>query len=98
MYLLMLYLPFLIFESTSSISMLGVLSVFVVNNIGIMIIPGGIGVTPIIAGVVGGFYLQSSQGELLHLDAFTSGWLSWLFYTAMLVVLGGYSFYKIQKK
>ena len=98
MYILALYLPFLSLDNTANIPILGVLSVFVFNTFGVVLVPGGIGATPIICALIAGFYLPNESGHFLNLDAFVLGWISWLTQTAMIVILGAYSFYKLGKK
>ena len=96
LYILGLYLPFLALPSTSSISLAGVFSLFVFTILGVLIVPGGVGVVPLITALVIGFYLPLPEGEFLHLDAFVISWLAWLSQTLGTVILGAYSFYRLQ--
>ncbi|MEI7499348.1 MAG: lysylphosphatidylglycerol synthase transmembrane domain-containing protein [Bacteroidota bacterium] len=85
LYFFMLYVCFLCFTSTSSLSLGAGLSSLVLGSVGIMITPGGIGLYPaIIQETLLLYGISRPTGLAL-------GWIAWTAQTGMILLVGGIS-------
>ncbi len=81
-YFLMVWLMFLCFDQTSWLGFNVVLSALVMGSIGIMIVPGGIGIYPvIISQTLMIFTIPKTIG-------YAMGWISWSSQTLLVIILG----------
>lgn len=97
-YVLMVYFPFLSLESTADLPLKAIMITFFVGTIGILVTNGGIGIYPLMVGVVIGYYLQADFGEQAAGIGNALGLIIWSCQTLMIVVLGILSFFLIPKK
>lgn len=85
-YFLMTWLIFLCFNQTSTLGLNVALATLVTGSIGIMIVPGGIGIYPLIV----------SQTLLIFnipkVVGYAVGWIAWSSQTMLIVIVGIFSF------
>jgi len=81
-YFLMTWLIFFCFDQTASLGLNVVLSALVMGSIGIMIVPGGIGIYPvIISQTLMIFSISKTIG-------YAMGWIAWSSQTILIIVMG----------
>lgn len=93
LYVLMFIVAFKALPSTSDMPFAGSLIAFISGTVGLIFIPGGIGVYPALVGIVTTIYLfpdHFANGESSgpHPQAYAIGWLIWLAQTGLIVSLG----------
>ncbi|MFZ4413776.1 MAG: lysylphosphatidylglycerol synthase transmembrane domain-containing protein [Bacteroidales bacterium] len=82
-YFVMTWLMFFCFDQTSSLGLNVVLSALVMGSIGIMIVPGGIGIYPVIISQTLMIF-----DPLLKTVGYAMGWISWSSQTILIISLG----------
>ena len=91
-YFLTVWVAFFCFDQTSALGLNVVLSALVMGSIGIMIVPGGIGIYPVII----------SQTLLLFAIpktvGYAMGWISWSSQTMLIILIGLVSLPLIKNK
>jgi hypothetical protein len=87
-YVLMFAVPFFALEATSSIPAKGILIGFIAGSIGITFTNGGIGVYPLLVGLVISFYLKNENPANAEGIGNAMGMLMWVSQTIMMIVLG----------
>jgi uncharacterized protein (TIRG00374 family) len=81
-YFLTVWIAFFCFEQTSSLGLNVVLSALIMGSIGIMIVPGGIGIYPvIISQTLLIFSIPKTVG-------YAMGWISWSSQTLLIIIIG----------
>jgi uncharacterized protein (TIRG00374 family) len=81
-YFLMTWLIFFCFDQTASLGLNVVLSALVMGSVGIMIVPGGIGIYPvIISQTLVIFSIPKTVG-------YAMGWIAWSSQTLLIIILG----------
>ncbi|MCX6231762.1 MAG: lysylphosphatidylglycerol synthase transmembrane domain-containing protein [Bacteroidetes bacterium] len=81
-YFLTVWVAFYCFEQTSSLGLSVVLSALVMGSIGIMLVPGGIGIYPvIISQTLMIFAIPKTVG-------YAMGWISWSSQTLLIIIIG----------
>lgn len=87
-WVLMFIIPFYSLSETSNISLTGMLIGFVVGTLGMSFTNGGIGVYPLVVGLVVAFYLQGDYPEEARGLGNALGMIIWLGNTAIMILLG----------
>lgn len=87
-WILMFALPFFALEETKSVPFSGMLIGFIVGSIGITFTNGGIGIFPLIVGLVVAFYIQNSYPDDARGIGNALGMIIWLSNTLIMIVLG----------
>ncbi len=87
-YILMFAVPFLSLEATSIFPIKGILIGFIAGSVGITFTNGGIGVYPLLVGMVISFYLKSDYPTDAEGIGNALGMLMWVSQTIMMIVLG----------
>lgn len=87
-WVLMFIVPFYALSETSSIPVTGMLIGFIVGTVGISFTNGGIGVYPLLVGLVVSFYLQSDYPTEARGIGNALGMIIWLSNTALMITLG----------
>lgn len=87
-YILMFAVPFFALEATSTIPAKGILIGFIAGSIGITFTNGGIGVYPLLVGLVISFYLKNDNPADAEGIGNALGMLMWVSQTIMMIVLG----------
>lgn len=87
-YILMFSVPFFALESTSTFPIKGFLIGFIAGSIGITFTNGGIGVYPLLVGLVITFYLKKDHPDDAEGIGNALGMLMWVSQTCMMIVLG----------
>jgi uncharacterized protein (TIRG00374 family) len=81
-YFIMTWMMFFCFDQTASLGLNVVLSALVMGSIGIMVVPGGIGIYPvIISQTLMLFAIPKTVG-------YAMGWISWSSQTILIIVMG----------
>lgn len=87
-WILMFIVPFYSLKETSNVPLAGMLIGFVVGSIGISFTNGGIGVYPLLVGLVVAFYLQGTYPSEARGIGNALGMIIWLSNTALMITLG----------
>ena len=87
-YILMFAVPFFALEATSDLPLKGILIGFIAGSIGITFTNGGIGVYPLLVGLVISFYLKKDHPTDAEGIGNALGMLMWVSQTIMMIVLG----------
>lgn len=87
-YILMFAVPFLALEETSTFPIKGILIGFIAGSVGITFTNGGIGIYPLLVGLVISFYLKGDHPEDAEGIGNALGMLMWVSQTIMMIVLG----------
>ncbi|HLU87818.1 MAG TPA: lysylphosphatidylglycerol synthase transmembrane domain-containing protein [Taishania sp.] len=87
-WILMFIIPFFALKETSNISMTGMLIGFIVGSIGMSVTNGGIGVYPLIVGLVVAFYLKDDYPENARGIGNALGMIIWISNTLLMILLG----------
>lgn len=87
-WVLMFVVPFYSLSETSSIPFTGMLIGFVVGSVGMSFTNGGIGVYPLLVGLVVSFYLQGDHPDDAKGLGNALGMIIWLGNTAIMILLG----------
>jgi uncharacterized protein (TIRG00374 family) len=97
-YLGYFFLCFLALPETSEIPINGVFIAFIAGTLGISFTNGGIGVYPVVVGLVIAHYLQSKHGNDALAIGYATGTIIWTSQTLLTLILGIISFVFLQKK
>lgn len=82
MYFMMVYICFFAIPQTSEVPMAAGLTILVFGSVGIILVPGGIGIYPlIVAKILTLYFVEESYG-------YAFGWIVWLGQTLLLLVWG----------
>jgi uncharacterized membrane protein YbhN (UPF0104 family) len=87
-YILMFSVPFFALEATSDFPVKGLLIGFIAGSIGITFTNGGIGVYPLLVGLVISFYLKADHPTDAEGIGNALGMLMWVSQTIMMIILG----------
>lgn len=87
-WVLMFIVPFYSLSETSNVSLTGMLIGFVVGTLGMSFTNGGIGVYPLVVGLVVAFYLQGDYPTEARGLGNALGMIIWLGNTAIMILLG----------
>ncbi len=87
MYVLMFGVCFQALPSTSELGIDAVLAGFIAGTIGIIVVQGGIGVYPVLVGLILTSYISTTDASI-DPDALALGWIIWTSQTAMVIILG----------
>lgn len=87
-WILMFIIPFYSLTETSNVSLTGMLIGFVVGTLGMSFTNGGIGVYPLVVGLVVAFYLQADFPTEARGLGNALGMIIWLGNTAIMILLG----------
>jgi uncharacterized membrane protein YbhN (UPF0104 family) len=87
-YLLMFSIPFLALDATSEFPIKGLFIGFIAGSIGITFTNGGIGVYPLLVGLVISFYIKSDEPTDAEGIGNALGMLMWVSQTIMMIILG----------
>jgi|TARA_R110000737_G_scaffold134970_2_gene166176 uncharacterized membrane protein YbhN (UPF0104 family) len=87
-YVLMFAVPFFALEATSDFPIKGVFIGFIAGSIGITFTNGGIGVYPLLVGLVISFYLKTDNSADAEGIGNALGMLMWVSQTIMMIILG----------
>jgi glycosyltransferase 2 family protein len=87
-YILMFAVPFFALDATSSFPIKGIFIGFIAGSIGITFTNGGIGVYPLLVGLVISFYLKNDHPTDAEGIGNALGMLLWVSQTIMMIVLG----------
>jgi glycosyltransferase 2 family protein len=87
-YVFMFALPFLALEETADFPIKGLLIGFIAGSLGITFTNGGIGIYPLLVGLVISFYLAKDHPENAEGIGNAMGMLIWVAQTIMMIVLG----------
>ena len=95
LYVLMFVVAFQSIPATSDMPIAGTLAAFISGTVGLIFIPGGIGVYPALVATITTFYLfpdyfnaADNLDNSPHPQAVAIGWLIWIAQTALIVILG----------
>ena len=92
MYILMFWVCFYALPETSNIPLSGVLAGFVAGSVGIILVQGGIGVYPLLVGLIVSVYMQGAEGgSPIGGNAQALGYIIWVSQTVMIILLGAIS-------
>lgn len=101
MYLAMFGICFWSLPETTEVPVSGILAGFVAGTIGIIVIQGGIGIYPVLVGIVVTLFLGVPEGSdsanLLNPTGTALGWIIWTSQTILVVLLGALSLLLIPK-
>lgn len=96
-YLLMFALPFFSLNQTSDFPLDGLLLGFISGSLGIILTNGGIGIYPVLVGLVVAFYLEKDYPNQALGIGTALGWIIWLSQTVLMISLGLLSLILIPK-
>ena len=96
-YLLMFIVPFYALEETTNFPMSGFLIGFVAGSVGISLTNGGIGVYPLLVGMVVAFYIQDDYPTDAEGIGKALGMIAWTSQTILMITLGLLSLVLIPK-
>lgn len=82
MYIMMVYICFFAMPQTAGLSFSSCLVLLIFGSVGIILVPGGIGIYPLIVAKVLIMY------NVAEVDGYAFGWVVWLGQTLLLVILG----------
>lgn len=90
-YLAMFSVCYFALPETAEISFAGILAGFVAGSIGIIVIPGGIGIYPVLIGVSVTLFLGIPEGSSIpfNTDGYALGWIIWAPQTFFIYIVGG---------
>lgn len=88
---------FFALPETSQVSSTGMLLAFLAGSLGITLTNGGIGVFPLVVGLVIEYYLKDQFGEQARGLGWALGMIIWSSQTFLVIVLGLLSFYLLPK-
>jgi uncharacterized membrane protein YbhN (UPF0104 family) len=95
LYVIMFIVAFKSIPATANMPLAGSLAAFISGTVGLIFIPGGIGVYPALVATITTFYLfpdyvdsVGNTANSLHPQAVAIGWLIWIAQTSLIVVLG----------
>jgi len=97
LYLLYFGLPFLALEPTKHVPLDGVLLAFIAGSVGITLTNGGLGVFPLLVGLVVEFYLGPEYGDEAKGYGYALGMIIWTSQTFLVILLGVLSFVLLPK-
>lgn len=87
-WILMFIVPFYALKETSDVPLTGMLIGFIAGSIGMSFTNGGIGVYPLIVGLVVAFYLQGGHPDDARGIGNALGMIIWISNTALMIILG----------
>lgn len=87
-YILMFWFACFAFEETKDIPFKGILLGFIVGSLGVIFTNGGIGVYPLLVGLVVAFYIKGEDKETAQAIGNAFGMLIWTTQTLLLIILG----------
>lgn len=87
-YLIEFIIPFYCWKETASVPLSGMLIAFVAGSVGITFTNGGIGVYPMLVGMVVAFYLKTDYPENADGIGKALGMIVWSAQTVLMIVLG----------
>lgn len=90
LYVAMFKLALYALPETSSIGIDGALAAFIAGTVGLIFIQGGIGVYPILVGIVLTIYMGDTVNAI-NPDALAIGWIIWVAQTAIVIFFGSLS-------
>ncbi|AEA42891.1 lysylphosphatidylglycerol synthase transmembrane domain-containing protein [Fluviicola taffensis] len=88
---------FLALPETSTMNSTGILLAFIAGSLGISLTNGGIGVFPLVVGLVVEYYLKDQYGSQAQGIGYALGMIIWSSQTLMIILLGLLSFYLLPK-
>jgi glycosyltransferase 2 family protein len=97
-WILMFVVPFFALKETANVPFSGMLIGFIVGSIGMSFTNGGIGIYPLIVGLVVSFYLQQDYPTEARGIGNALGMIIWLGNTAIMILLGLISLVLLPKK
>ncbi|MFY7990279.1 MAG: lysylphosphatidylglycerol synthase transmembrane domain-containing protein [Fluviicola sp.] len=97
LYLVYFGLPFLALEPTSHVPLEGVMLAFIAGSVGITLTNGGLGVFPLLVGLVVEFYLGPEYGDEAKGYGYALGMIIWTSQTFLVILLGVLSFVLLPK-
>lgn len=92
LYVVYFALPFLALKPTTEVPFDGILLAFVAGSVGITLTNGGLGVFPLLVGLVIEFYLGPQYGEEAKGVGYALGMIIWTTQTFLIIILGVLSF------
>lgn len=96
-YILCFWVCFFAFPETSKLELNAVILVFLAGTLGIALTNGGIGVFPLLVGMVVDFYLQKQDPEMTNGIGNALGLIIWSSQTLMIICLGVISLFLLPK-
>jgi uncharacterized membrane protein YbhN (UPF0104 family) len=97
LYIVYFGICFFALDETSHVPPTGILLAFLAGSIGISLTNGGIGIFPLVVGVVIEYYLKDKYGDQALGIGRALGAIIWLSQTLLLIVLGVFSFFLLPK-
>ncbi|MCC6701304.1 MAG: flippase-like domain-containing protein [Fluviicola sp.] len=97
LYVLYFCIPFLALDATAEVPFKGMLLAFVAGSVGISLTNGGLGVFPLVVGLVVEFYLSDKYGEQAKGLGYALGMIIWSSQTLLIILLGLLSFVLLPK-
>lgn len=90
LYVAMFKLALYALPETSSIGIDGALAAFIAGTVGLIFVQGGIGVYPILVGIVLTIYMGDTKNAI-NPDALAIGWIIWVAQTSIVIFFGSLS-------
>jgi uncharacterized membrane protein YbhN (UPF0104 family) len=97
LYLIYFGLPFFALEPTALVPLEGMMLAFIAGSVGITLTNGGLGVFPLLVGLVVEFYLGPNFGDEAKGYGYALGMIIWTSQTLLVVLLGVLSFVLLPK-
>jgi hypothetical protein len=97
LYLIYFGLPFFALEPTALVPLEGMMLAFIAGSVGITLTNGGLGVFPLLVGLVVEFYLGPNFGNEAKGYGYALGMIIWTSQTLLVVLLGVLSFVLLPK-
>ncbi len=100
-YVLMFWIPFYAWGNLHEMPLDGMLSAFIMGTVGFIIVQGGLGLYPIMVGIVITFYMNpvyiENNEQIAMPEHIGFGALLWVTQTMLVVVIGLFSFMMVRK-
>ena len=100
-YVVMLWIPFYAWGNLSEMPLDGMLSAFIMGTVGFIIVQGGLGLYPIMVGIVITFYMNpqfiENNEQIAMPEHIGFGALLWVTQTMLVVIIGLFSFLMVRK-
>ena len=100
-YVLMFWIPFYSWGNLSEMPLDGMLSAFIMGTVGFIIVQGGLGLYPIMVGIVITFYMNpgfiENNEQIAMPEHIGFGALLWVTQTMLVVFIGLFSFIMVRK-
>ncbi len=97
MYVVYFAICFFALDETSKVPPTGILLAFLAGSLGITLTNGGLGIFPIVVGLVIDYYLKDQSGDELLGIGSALGMIIWSSQTLLIIILGVISFFLLPK-